>query len=114
MPIVDTEQLLDYVEGDLELLQEAFDVFCEVSRSVQIELQAAVDAVDVATVHKLAHKIRGMLSNFHAHEACETAQEVELIDNPDTLAGAQPLVDKLRGQIETVRREIVQILRPDA
>ena len=114
MPIVDTEQLLDYLEGDLELLQDAFDVFCEVSQVTQTELQSAVDAADVEAVHKLAHKIRGMLSNFHAQEACDTAQEVELITDPGQLAGAQPLIDKLRGQIETVRSEITQILRSDA
>lgn len=110
MPIVDTKQLIDYVEGDLELLQQAFNVFCDVSQVVQPELQSAVEAGDVKAVNKLAHKIRGMLSNFHAPAACHTAREVELISDPAQLATAQSLVDKLRGQIDTVRSEVAQIL----
>jgi HPt (histidine-containing phosphotransfer) domain-containing protein len=114
MPIVDTEQLLEYLEGDLELLRDAFDVFCEVSQVVQVDLQSAVSAGDISAVHKLAHKIRGMLSNFQAPAACDTAQEVELIVDPDQLKRAQPLIDKLRRQIESVRTEVNQILQTGA
>ena len=114
MPIVDTEELMDYLEVDLELLQDAFDIFCEVSQNDQTELQAAVDAGDVEAVHKAAHKIKGMLSNFQAPSACETAQKIELMTDPGMLTGVQPLLDKLRGQIETVRSEIIQILQSGA
>lgn len=114
MQIIDIDELMDYLEGDLKLLQGAYEIFCEICQGVQTELQSAVSARDVERVHRAAHKIKGMLSNFQAHAACETAQEIELISDPEELAETQPLLDKLSSQIDAVQSEVSLILQNGA
>ena len=108
MTIIDTGELLEYLEGDVALLQDAYEIFCDENQVALSDLQAAIAADDVEAIHQNAHRIKGMLSNFQAHSACDTAQHIELIA---ASADAPPLVEKLANQIETVHTEIKQIIQ---
>ncbi len=110
MPIVDAQQLMENLDGDLELLRDAFEIFCEESRSLQSELRAAAQSNNVQELNQTAHRLNGMLSNFFADEACQTAIQLEEIQGSDVGATAAPLIEQLSGQIETVQSEIQQIM----
>lgn len=110
MPIIDRVQLMEHVDGDLEFLQETYEIFCEDSQTMLDELRAACDAGKLESVHSLAHTMRGMLSNFMAESACETAGQLQAIDNLDALSTSSSLLDKLSDQIKTMHSEIQEIL----
>ena len=109
MSIVDRERLLDYLEGDLEFLDDSFEIFCQDSESLLGELRQAFADRDLGSVHKHAHTFKGMLSNFHADSACQTVkqiEEIEIHELPTTT-----ILEQLAKQIETIKSEIHQILQ---
>ena len=110
MSIIDSELLIEHVDGDMEFLQETFEIFCQESKTKQAELRAALNAADLEAVQSIAHSLKGMLSNFLAEPAFETAGQIESISDPHRLASAAALLDKLSSQIELTAVEIQQTI----
>lgn len=110
MAIIDQAQLMEYVEGDLEMLEIAYEAFCEECPKTQAQLRAAFASGDLESVHSLAHSMRGMAANFMADSACQTTTKIEAIKDPAQLAASQILVDTLGLQVEQMLVELKQIL----
>ena len=110
MPIIDPEQLIEHVDGDLEFLRETYEIFREENQTKQSNLRAAFNAADLEAVQSIAHSLKGMLSNFLAESASATANQIESIKEPQALALAGPLLDQLSRQIEMMDAEIKQTL----
>ena len=109
MSIIDPRQLLEHIEGDLELLQEAFVMFQEESDTMLGELRNAVNNQNADAVRSVCHSIKGMLSNFLAVAPCDTLEQIR-----DTETGndqeAHQLVGELESQIQEMFGEIQTIL----
>jgi len=107
MPIIDRAQLMDHLDGDLEFLQDAHELFNEESRTMLDDLRAAIAASDLAAVQSLTHTLRGMLANFMAEPACETADQLRAAGIGDA---SNALLDKLNNQMDSMSSEIKEIL----
>ena len=57
--VVDLQQALANMEGDVELLQEIVEVFLEVAPEQLDELTAGIEAGEVGSVGTLAHGMKG-------------------------------------------------------
>jgi len=101
---------MEHLEGDLEMLEAAYEIFCEESELSQAKLRAAFDAGDLDSVRANAHTLKGMLSNFMADLACQTTIQLETIEDVDALADSRSLLNILREQINEMLLEIKQIL----
>ncbi len=113
MSIIDREQLLDNLDGDLELLRDASELLREESQIMLYEIRAALAAGDIESVHAAAHSLKGMISNFMADSVCETTMQILMINDPRFLPNAAPKLDKLSKQIELMQTEIQQILESE-
>jgi HPt (histidine-containing phosphotransfer) domain-containing protein len=110
MPLIDKAQLIEQIDGDLEMLEIAYEAFCEESVNLQEQLRAAFAASDLAAVRSTAHSINGMVSNFMAAAVCQTTIKIEAIENANTLASKQALLETLSQQIDQMLVELKQML----
>ena len=100
MNIIDRQKLLEHIDGDMELLQDAFEILLE-ERPVMLKcLRSAFESGDVEAVQLQAHRFKGMLANFMADVACETVVKIEQLDSAAAIADAFPLLDQLSSQLE--------------
>lgn len=109
MSIIDRQELLEHLGGDLDLLEDAFGLFCDECRSTQAILHSALKDGDITTVRSAAHTLKGMASNFLAYTVCETAQQVHSLD-AQALPTAGPLIGELNRQLMEAQTELQQII----
>ena len=110
MNIINQKDLIEHIEGDLELLRDAFELFTDEKTTMKAELQAAIDSNDVDAARSAAHSIKGMLSNFLAESACETAGQIQEIASGQTLEGIPQLSQQLSEQMNQDETELSQML----
>lgn len=109
MAIIDPQKLMEHLEDDLELLEQAYELFQEESESMQADLKQAVDRQDVGAIHSAAHSLKGMLSNFLAEAPCQTLVQIQESDQTNSDA-KQQLLQNLRTQLDMMDSEIKQII----
>jgi PAS domain S-box-containing protein len=95
-PVLDTAELLDRVDNDRGLLKELVDVFLETSPGVQTEIGLAIANRDAATLHRLAHTLKGMVGQFGAKAAFEVAQSLEALGRQGDLSQAEAAYAELK------------------
>ncbi len=66
---------------------------------------------DAETFKRTAHSLKGMLRNFQAESAAETAFELEQIGDQGKLDGADQIIDSLGGQLDDVARKLKQLVK---
>jgi HPt (histidine-containing phosphotransfer) domain-containing protein len=74
-------------------------------------LRHSLESTDAETLSRTAHSLKGMLRNFQAEAAAETAFELEQIGQQGKLDGADPVVDSLVGQLDDVARKLKQLVK---
>ena len=111
MNIIDREKLLDHVDGDLELLRDTFEILLEERPEMLKNLRAVFESGDVEAVQVQGHRFKGMLANFMAGVACETALKIERLDSAEAIAAAFPLLDELSSQLEQLEIELDQMIQ---
>ena len=109
MALIDTTELMEQFDGDFDLLRMTFELFGEQQEPLKSKLRDALDSGDTTVMHSAAHEIRGMLSNFLAYDACETAGKIEQLENAEH-EEAKSLVEQLCDQVSMVGSEIEQFL----
>jgi len=67
--------------------------------------------MDAKTFKRTAHSLKGMLRNFQAESAAETAFELEQIGNQGKLDGADQIVDSLARQLDDVAQKLKQVIK---
>ena len=74
---VDVQELLDRVEGDLELLHEIFSLFLEEFPKSYTLLTSALASNDLEQVQVTAHTLKGMLASLSFVRASTSARRIE-------------------------------------
>ena len=110
MPIIDTAQLLEQIEGDDELLQETNDMLSDEAPTCIAGLREALAGGDYESLNSLAHTAKGMLANFFATAASETAYRIECQGNGDNVAETRELIDLLQEQMATMQAELRELI----
>lgn len=102
----DPESLWERVDGDMDLLRELVDVFAEEAPKMLTRIEEAIDLQTPSEVEKAGHKLKGSVLQFSARNAAATALELEEKGREGSLAGAGPLLEKLRQEIDLLQEAL--------
>jgi two-component system, sensor histidine kinase and response regulator len=112
--VFDLAALRARVEGDQDLLVELVDLYLESSPTLFSELESAVRAGDAQRVARVAHTLKGMLSNICAPSCAAAALELETIGNTLELArvdDARFALEKEATRLRSLMTESMKELR---
>jgi CheY-like chemotaxis protein len=107
---VDRQSLLKAFDHDWGLFQELVDIFTADTPQMMSNLRQAAQAQDAENLSRTAHSLKGMLRNFKAESAADTALELEQLGKANRLQGVAPLIEKLETQIATVGRSLKDLV----
>ncbi|MBI3783061.1 MAG: response regulator [Deltaproteobacteria bacterium] len=108
------DDLLRRFGGDAGLLATVAHVFLDDSARLIADVQSAVQQRDMARLKQAAHKLRGALGNFGADAAVRMARDLELWGDQTEIKGAQPSLEPLIGEIETLCSVLRTLPQPDS
>lgn len=100
--IVDHEELLERVGGDLQLLQELVELFLEDYPELLQTMRRALVSYDFENFSIAAHALKGMAGTFSAKAAADAALKCELI-------GAQHSCNEAAESLSLLEREISRL-----
>ena len=100
--VVDREQLLERLEGDLRLLAEIVALYHQTCPGLVQELRAALERRDTAGVYRAAHTLKGMVAHFGAPDATRALLVLEEQAREGRTEG-------LDAAMETAVREIARL-----
>lgn len=99
----DSEALWRRVDNDRALLRELVAVFAEEAPQLLARIEEGISAGLADDVKKASHKLKGSLLQFSARTAAAAAQELEAKAHSGSVAGAAPLLNKLRHEIDLLQ-----------
>jgi CheY-like chemotaxis protein len=102
-PILDREQVMKRVAGDVELLKELIDIFLEECPPLLAAIREAIAGQDGEALEQAAHKLKGAVGNFSAPAAAEAALRLEVMGRERDLAGADAAYADLESGIERLK-----------
>jgi HPt (histidine-containing phosphotransfer) domain-containing protein len=106
-PLLDVEALVDFVDGDLELLDELAGTFVDSIPGWRSALRAAVDQGDAEATFRAAHGLSGAAAALKATATQRAAAELEAMGRDKVLAGAATVLERL----ETDLVALAQLLK---
>jgi two-component system sensor histidine kinase/response regulator len=105
-PSFDRADLMERLDGDIELISELVQIFLEDAPQLVEELGAAVSRGDAAQVHRSAHSLKGSASNFSAGPVVESALRLELMGKSGNLADAPSEFRILEANLLDLERDL--------
>ena len=99
----DPESLWRRVDHDRDLLRELVAVFVVEAPQLLARIEEGIRAGLASDVKKASHKLKGSLLQFSAQTAVAAAQELEEKAQNGLLAGAAPLLNRLRHEVDLLR-----------
>jgi HPt (histidine-containing phosphotransfer) domain-containing protein len=74
-------------------------------------LRKSLEATDAKTFSRTAHSLKGMLRNFQAEAAAETAFDLEKKGQQGQLDGIDQIIESLAGQLEEVAQKLKDLVK---
>jgi len=99
----DPESLWHRLGHDRDLLREVVAVFAVEAPQLLARIEEGIRGSSAGEVKRASHKLRGSLLQFSAHAAVTVAQELEEKAENGLVAGATPLLNRLRHEIDLLR-----------
>ncbi|NNJ48609.1 MAG: PAS domain S-box protein [Acidimicrobiia bacterium] len=109
--LVDVAGALGRMGGSPEVLAEVTEIFLDGYAEQYEELKAAIEAADMATSAKVAHRLKGELGTLGATEAFEAGQEIVTLARADDVDGAQRAFVRFTHEMDRVEPELVALSR---
>lgn len=106
LDVLNSEELLDRVGGDIDLLQELAGVFREDCPKLLAEIRWAVAAENAPALMRAAHTLKGAVANFGADAAREAASRLETMARAGDLKPAHEAVGELESEIQRFERAL--------
>ena len=103
---VDRELALSRVGGDTELLHEIAQLFLEDYPRVVAQLRGAIKSGDSRNLERIAHGLKGSVSNFGARAAVEAARAIEFLGREQKIAEAAKAIPVLETTLAALRPEL--------
>jgi PAS domain S-box-containing protein len=103
-------ELLKAFDQDAAFMREVVDVFLsDYPRQLELLRRSAGDG-DAAVFRRCAHSLKGMLRNFQAAAAAETAARLEQKGRSGDLEDAAGLIDALAADLRNIDRSLRSVL----
>lgn len=99
----DPESLWRRLDHDRDLLRELVAVFAAEAPQLLARIEKGIGAGLAGDVKNASHKLKGSLLQFSARTAVAAAQELEEKAQNGVVAGAAPLLNRLRHEIDLLR-----------
>lgn len=111
--VLDKEEALAGVDGDVEFLKALVDVFMESSARQMAEIGAAIGRGDAAALERTARMLKGVVSTFGARAAAAAALQLETISIVGDMDRAEAAYEKLDAEIERLKPALVELVSGD-
>jgi two-component system sensor histidine kinase/response regulator len=109
---VNLPKLNEVTDGDPEFTRELIETFIASSDQVLQEVQAALAALDRASMSRGAHKLKGASANIHAEPLRELAHTLELHSADLDQAHLSEMVEQLANELERTKQFLTQCMPP--
>ena len=100
----DAETLWRRLDHDRDLLREVVAVFAVEAPQLLARIEEGIRGGSAGDVKRASHKLKGSLLQFAARAAVAAAQELEEKAENGLVAGAAPLLNRLRHEIDLLRQ----------
>jgi HPt (histidine-containing phosphotransfer) domain-containing protein len=106
----DERDLMERVNYDEDLLQDIVMMFeCDAPSKLS-ELEKALVTHDSLALERAAHAMRGILLNFSAREAAESASVIEKLGRTKSWANASETLTTLHQQVDALDQRLNELL----
>jgi len=104
--ILNRDELLDRVEGDLDLLKELVCLFSQEYPELVRKLNETIEKGEGARTRDLAHALKGSVSNFAIGPAFYAAKAMEDIGRGGDLSGAREAMVTLEQELKRLEQAL--------
>jgi signal transduction histidine kinase/CheY-like chemotaxis protein/ligand-binding sensor domain-containing protein len=114
--VIDQDEALARVEGDLELLRELVELFLNDAPKLLLEVSDSVERCDEKALEQAAHKFKGPLGTLGARATLEIVKKLEAMGREGGLTDACATLESLETEIKrlTLVLRAPDFLRPEA
>lgn len=109
--IINTEELLQRVGGDKQLLAELVDVFVDDYPSVLKEMRSSIDEGNLESLRVAAHTLKGTAAYLAAESVFTMACNLENLSLKGELPSCMSVVAGLAAELEKVREALLVIVK---
>jgi HPt (histidine-containing phosphotransfer) domain-containing protein len=109
---VDVAELMERVAWDLTLLGHLVEIFFDDYEGCRHAMIAAIQSADPEALQKWAHRVKGALGNFAAHDAYQYASKLEDCSLNGDFELAVRTVSELNSEVDRVKERLTSILTP--
>ena len=108
---LDQDVLINSFKDDHSLFKELVEIFVSDYPQMLDSLRESLKATDAETFSRTAHSLKGMLRNFQAEVAAETAFDLEKKGKQGELAGIDQIIDRLADQVDEVAQNLKDLVK---
>ncbi|MDY6862443.1 MAG: Hpt domain-containing protein [Thermodesulfobacteriota bacterium] len=104
--VIDREELLSLVDGDMELLCELIDLFMEGCQKHMSDIETAIIKKDSSGLYHSAHALKGSVGNFVSNEPFNMAFELEKMGKDEDFSDSIKAYKTLEEEIDIFRQNL--------
>ncbi len=108
-PLVNREELLLRLNGDLDLLRLVVSSFLADAPQSLDAIRAAVESNNAESLHLLAHSLKGAVSTFSAEDVNRVALRLETMAHQRDLSHAREAYSELERMMARLTPELAQL-----
>jgi len=107
--VLNSEMLLERVDGDRELAKELVKVFFQEAPNLLRAIREGLQGADAGSVGKAAHRLKGTLSTLGADAAVEPARRLEVLSWERNLELAKEALHELETELVRLEPELMSL-----
>jgi PAS domain S-box-containing protein len=107
--VFDRTALLQYVDGDMELLRTIVERFLDKSPTMLAKIQEAIASSDSKALEFNAHSLKGTVGNFFAEPAREAATRLETLGREGNLTDARQAYGELEREMDRLGGRLAEL-----
>ncbi len=103
-PGVDLSNVMEALDGDIDLLKDLIHDFLEEIPKQLNDLQTCIESQNSKSIERKAHSLKGAVANFGARHAYEAANELEIAGRDAKLDVTESLFNKLQHELHQLNQ----------
>jgi CheY-like chemotaxis protein/HPt (histidine-containing phosphotransfer) domain-containing protein len=103
--------LIKSFENDHSLFKELVEIFINDYPQMLTALRKSLETTDAPTFKRTAHSLKGMLRNFQADAAADTAFDLEKKGQHGQLDGVEQTIESLAGQLDDLAQKLKDLVK---
>lgn len=108
--VFDLPRAIENAMGELELLSELAELFCDSANAFLAQIAAAIDSRDGEALRRSAHNLKGAVSPFCAAAARAAALSMENLGKANDFAAAERARPDLELEVARLREALRDLL----